>query len=211
MKKLEDQLKSSNTMTTGRSNEINDLSSRRDELRSKKQEIEEEKKRLEQEETELVESISKYSRKRDTIKLLLDETRGKVQNNTLKTNENEVRKTRQLEDIEAMKRAKEEALKEKDISESERLAITRKLEANEKIFKEGMHMLQQTENQIQRQEKDEIELKRKENDQISLRNKLLVQAKEKQMELEKLVKSHEKLTKDTQLEQQEVNKKQVDL
>ena len=211
MKKLEEQLKSSNSMTAGRSNEINDLTSKRDELRARKAEAEDEKRKLEGQLFDLKKTIDIETEK---LKSMMDEN-AQLKKETIscqdKTADQEKLKSKQLADIEQKKKERAEAIIEKEVTEQKRKAVNETNKELEKALQDKTHSKKQLDSTIERLKKDERQLRDKENDQTDLRNKLIMQNKEKEMEYQKLQKDLDKLEKELVKENREYETKLKEL
>jgi uncharacterized coiled-coil DUF342 family protein len=92
MKNMDDSLKNSQSMTTGKANEINDWMTRRDELRAKRDDLLELKENLTKETQELNETVNKDSHKNEGMVKELTTLREKVTDIEGRINEDENRK-----------------------------------------------------------------------------------------------------------------------
>lgn len=211
MKKLEEQLKSSNSMTAGRSNEINDLTSKRDELRAKKAELDDERKRIQTIVEDMTSAIDTEAKKKEEMSSELKKLKSEVLVSTNKTIEGEREKSFQIATIEAKKKEKAEVINEKEACEEKKKNLRLTIGLLEKALQESKHSKQKLITTVQRQDKDELELRKKENDQISVKKNLEMQSREKEMEFQKLNKDLEKLEKELTREENELRAKNREL
>lgn len=119
MKNMDESLKNSQSMTTGKANEINDWMTRRDELRAKRDDLQELKENLVKETTDLTETVNKESTKNENMGTELEGLREKVTDIESKINEDENRKQQQIQ-MEELRNNKKLVNKEKENDSQQR-------------------------------------------------------------------------------------------
>lgn len=208
MQRLEDQLKTSTTSATGKGNEINDLTTKRDDLRHKKMELEEEKRRLDIEVLDMKIAIENDTNKKAKMEKDLAALKASCEESQKVLVNNEKEKSKKLQDIEDAKKERQEATANREKLELEKRSTRAEHNKLEKQLQDQKHHKNKVTADIQKEDKEEKELKKKEIDQNHLKNSWLMQAKEKEAEFEKLTKLLTQGMNDLEKEEYELKKRE---
>ena len=183
---LGDKLKSSHNIATGRSNEINDLTSKKEELENKKKEMEDERARIELEVKTYYEEVQREQDILAKMKQEQENLKKAIDTNNVLNGEVDKQKTEQNEKIEQLKQQLKSLGDEKLRTEEERKQTKAKLSQKMKEIQDSKHTHSDKEAQLKQLDKDEHELTRKQNTETEIARKLVEQSKEKVKELSRL-------------------------